>query len=86
MGNKQIDQYVEILCQKGCRSVREDIQLLEQGVILPELEALDDLSRQKVLKELRAIMAVYGDSCPIEYPSDIKSSGLKHGEQENKTR
>ncbi|MES9833759.1 MAG: hypothetical protein ABW170_16040 [Candidatus Thiodiazotropha sp. L084R] len=86
MGNKQIDQYVEILCQKGCRSVREDIQLLEQGVILPELEVLDDLSRQKVLKELRAIMAVYGDSCPVEFPSDIGLSGLKHGKHEKKTR
>jgi hypothetical protein len=66
MRNKQIDQCVEILCQKGCRSVREEIQLLEQGVILPELTDLDDLSRQKVLKELKAIMAVYGDNCPVE--------------------
>ena len=80
MGNKQIDQCVEILCQKGCRSVREEIQLLEQGVILPELKALDDLSRRKVLNELRAIMAVYGDSCPVAYPRKTESSGLKHGE------
>jgi hypothetical protein len=65
MGSNQIDQTVEMLCQKGCRSVREDIKLLEQGVILPELQVLDDLSREKVLKELRDIMAVYGDSCPL---------------------
>jgi hypothetical protein len=86
MGNQQIDQCVEILCLKGCRAVREDIQLLEQGVILPELKSLDDLSQQAVLKELRAIMAVYGDGCPVEPPLDKELSGLKHAKKEKKTR
>jgi hypothetical protein len=81
MGRNQIDQYVEMLCQKGCRSVREDIKLLERGVILPELKVLDSLSREKVLNELRDIMAVYGDSCPIGSPKDNLRSGMKHGKQ-----
>lgn len=81
MGNNQIDRYVEILCEKGCRSVREDIKLLERGVILPELKVLDDLSRKKVLKELRDIMAVYGESCPIGSPKDNQRSGIKDGKQ-----
>ncbi|MCU7850330.1 MAG: hypothetical protein KZQ89_20575 [Candidatus Thiodiazotropha sp. (ex Lucinoma kastoroae)] len=63
-----IDQSVEAICQKGCRSVREDIHLLRQGVILPELKEFDDLARQMVLKELRSIMAVYGNGCPIVQP------------------
>jgi hypothetical protein len=54
---------------------------LEQGVILPELKVLDSLSREKVLKELRDIMAVYGDSCPIGSPKDNLRSGIKHGKQ-----
>lgn len=81
MGNNQIDHYIEILCQKGCRSVRDDIKLLEQGVILPELKVLDDLSRKKVLKELRAIMAVYGESCPIGSPKDNQRSGMNDSKQ-----
>ncbi|MET0049504.1 MAG: hypothetical protein ABW095_00305 [Candidatus Thiodiazotropha sp.] len=73
---KQIDQYVEALCQKGCGAVREDIKLLKQGVILPELTALDDKARKAVLDELSSIMAVYGDRCPIPaLPQKKQSTG-----------
>jgi hypothetical protein len=78
MRSKKIDQCIERLCQKGCGSVREDILLLEQGVVLPELIALDDLARQAVLKELRSIMAVYGDSCPLPSSSNTTNDELKH--------
>lgn len=66
MSRQRIEQSVEQLCQKGCLSVREDIKLLQKGLILPELRDLDELARSKVLKELQAIMAVYGDACPAE--------------------
>jgi hypothetical protein len=79
MRSKQIEECIEILCQKGCRSVREDIRLLERGDILPELRMFDDLARQMVLKELRAIMAVYGDSCPVPEAKDNKKQGINHG-------
>jgi hypothetical protein len=78
MRSKQIDHCIERLCLKGCRSVREDIRLLEQGQALPELSALDDLARQAVLKELRAIMAVYGDSCPLPAPAHPQNDEEKH--------
>ncbi len=78
MRSKQIDQCIERLCQKGCRSVRQDIRLLEQGQALPELSALDDLARQAVLKELRSIMAVYGDSCPMPASADTTNDQKKH--------
>jgi hypothetical protein len=79
MPNKLIDQCVETLCQKGCQSVRQDIRLLEQGIVLPELAVLDDLTRQAVLKELRAIMMVYGDSCPVTPASGDLRGRRKHG-------
>ncbi|MGD8587639.1 MAG: hypothetical protein PVG22_02305 [Chromatiales bacterium] len=66
MNREQIDRAVENLCLKGCSSVREDIKLLQRGVILPEIRGLDELARRTVLKELQSIMAVYGDVCPAD--------------------
>lgn len=72
MAPKHIDQSIERLCQKGCQSVREDIRLLERGVILPEIQDLDEIGRRTVLKELHAIMAVYGDVCPADRKINFK--------------
>ena len=66
MSRELIDRAVENLCLKGCVSVREDIKLLQRGVILPEILDLDELARRTVLKELQSIMAVYGDACPAD--------------------
>jgi hypothetical protein len=64
MSRNRIDQAIENICLKGCLSVREDIKLLQSGVILPELRDFDELARHLVLQELQSIMAVYGDACP----------------------
>jgi hypothetical protein len=72
MTRERIDRSVEQLCQKGCLSVREDIRLLERGVILPELQDFDEMARRMVLQELQAIMAVYGDACPAERKIRVK--------------
>ena len=64
MKHEQIDRVIENLCLKGCVSVREDIKLLQRGVILPEIRDLDEFARHAVLEELQSIMAVYGDVCP----------------------
>jgi hypothetical protein len=66
MNREQIEQAVEALCLKGCTRVRADIKLLQRGLILPELQDLDELARRTVLKELQSIMAVYGEACPAE--------------------
>jgi len=66
MRKQLIDRGVERICEKGCQSVRGDIRLLEQGLILPELQGLDERAREAVLKELRSIMAVYGECCPAD--------------------
>ncbi|MCU0934917.1 MAG: hypothetical protein MUF66_02335 [Gammaproteobacteria bacterium] len=56
---------VEALCLKGCRSVLESIARLERGESLPEVAALGVAERTAVLRELRSIMAVYGDACRL---------------------
>jgi hypothetical protein len=67
MNRELIDRAVENLCLKGCVSVREDIKLLQRGVILPEIQDLDEIARRSVLKELQSIMGVYGDVCPADW-------------------
>jgi hypothetical protein len=62
---KTIDACIESLCQLGCREVRQVIAALEQGLAVPGTEGLGDVERALVLAELRAIMAVYGDTCRI---------------------
>jgi len=65
MRRQLIEECIEILCNKGCRSVRKDIAALEHGQVLPEAWQLDAEERRMVLRELKSIMAVYGDSCKI---------------------
>jgi hypothetical protein len=39
--------------------------LLQQGGELEETQGLSVCEKRLVLKELEAIMSVYGDSCPV---------------------
>ena len=64
---KKVEQCVEVLCEKGCSSVREDIEKLEAGVDLPETQELSREELSKVVEELKSIMAVYGDSCRVTF-------------------
>ena len=64
MQQKQVQDCIEALCQKGCRSVRESIMALEHGEKLPETRGLTAEQVQVVLDDLKAVMAVYGDVCP----------------------
>lgn len=57
--NDGISQCVEALCQLGCDSVRTTIAALEAGHPVAQVEGLDAEQRQRVLAELKAIMAVY---------------------------
>ena len=61
--NGNVEQCVELLCQKGCRAVWEDIALLENGGQLPETAGLKLSERKRVLNELKAVMAVYDGKC-----------------------
>lgn len=64
---KKVEKCVEVLCEKGCGSVREDIEKLESGVALPETENLSREELSIVVEELKSIMAVYGDSCRVSF-------------------
>lgn len=64
--NGEVDHCLELLCQKGCRSVWEGIAMLERGEQLPETASLESDDRERVLNELKAIMEVYEGSCCSE--------------------
>lgn len=68
MAANPVDRCVEVMCKKGCKALWEDIEALQKGVTLPEVDLLSELERRQVLAELKAIMAVYGStgSCAPE--------------------
>ena len=64
MHTPRVEHAVEALCHRGCRAVWEIIDTLEHGGGVPETAALSGAEVDAVVAELRAIMAVYTDSCP----------------------
>lgn len=63
VNHRLIEQSVENLCKKGCRAVWADIDALEAGRRLPETAGLTEAERAMVVRELKAVMAVYEGSC-----------------------
>lgn len=63
MYSKNIQACVDAICAKGCGAVREDILWLERGRDVPEVAGLEEHELQAVIKELKSIMSVYGDTC-----------------------
>jgi hypothetical protein len=64
----RVDARIEAVCSKGCSQVRQDIASLEAGVQLPETRDLSEEERYTLLRELKQIMAVYGDACRLPSP------------------
>ena len=63
---KEIDIAVEAICNKGCKQVHLDILQIETAKSIPkELAILNNHEQQLVLKELKEIMATYGDNCRL---------------------
>lgn len=60
---RDVEKAVELICQKGCKSVWGDISTLEQGQSIPEADALSAGEISQVIDELKAIMAVYDGTC-----------------------
>lgn len=54
-----IQSCVESICELGCERVNEIIALIEAGKAVDEVSALDREEQNRVLRELKAIMAVY---------------------------
>lgn len=63
LNHRLVEQCVEHLCQKGCRAVWSDIDALEAGQPLAEVDGLSKVEREAVIVELKAVMAVYNGSC-----------------------
>lgn len=63
MNQQRVEKCVEKLCHKGCRAVWGDIDALEAGTSLPETKGLNRAEIQAVIKELKAVMAVYEGTC-----------------------
>ena len=63
MNQAKIDRCIEALCHRGCREVTRIIAVLEQNEPLPETAGLDSAEYEEVLRELKAIMAVYDRPC-----------------------
>ena len=63
MDHRSVAQSVEKLCAKGCRSVWADLEALEAGQRLPEVEGLSREELALVIGELKSIMSVYEGSC-----------------------
>lgn len=63
MDPRRVESSIELICRKGCRAVWGDIDALAQGRSIPETAGLTAHERLAVLRELRAVMAVYEGSC-----------------------
>jgi hypothetical protein len=57
-----IQSIIESICELGCDRVNEIINLLECGNSIEETHALNQCDQQRVLMELKAIMAVYDNN------------------------
>lgn len=75
--NNKIDEIVEAICQKGCQAVRDDIALLKCGKKHVETDGLNRIERNAVYKELKSIMAIYGDACRVDGKVKICSQKRK---------
>ena len=64
--DSRVEAAIEVLCAQGCRQVRRVIAALESGRDVPEVQSLTPSQRLRLLAELSAIMAVYGDSCRLD--------------------
>ncbi len=64
-GNAVLDHRVEMLCEHGCRAVRDYIEALSSEQELPQFDGLSMAQRVLLRQELEAIMAAYGNSCRL---------------------
>ncbi len=64
----QIELFLEQICEQGCRSVNQVIKQLEKGESIELTRDLNESQQKILLKELKSIMAVYGEtgSCELK--------------------
>lgn len=57
---------MERLCRKGCKAVWSDIDSLDSGLPIPEINGLSEPEVRAVVRELKSVMAVYEGRCVME--------------------
>lgn len=62
MTSNHVQQRIEAMCQQGCDCVRSYIRAMEDNLPLSQLDGLNSTEIDRVLVELKAIMAVYDRS------------------------
>ncbi len=70
----KIDDCIEAIARQGCQYSREVLDGFERDECPPEAAHLSEGECMQVFVELAAVMAVYGDDCPIE--DLIRDAGL----------
>ena len=66
--DKHIELSLEHICEQGCRAVNKVINQLKKGEMIEMTRHLNELQQEILLKELKSIMAVYGEtgSCELK--------------------
>ena len=59
MDHQKLTEYLEILCQSGCKTVNATIIAMENNQSISAIEGLSSSERSIVLQELKSIMSVY---------------------------
>lgn len=59
--SSRLQDCIDRLCSSGCEAVREAIRQLEQGERPAGTEELDPAECEQIMRELKAIMAVYDE-------------------------
>lgn len=54
-----VEEHVEHICEQGCRVVRKAIDDFDHGQQIADLQNLSNTERDRVMAELKDIMAVY---------------------------
>jgi len=57
--SKRTQDYLEQICEQGCATVHQEIELLEHSQPSALLKGMSQTQQQEILKELKSIMAVY---------------------------
>lgn len=57
--DQKVTECVETLCEAGCDAVRATIKAMEAGHEVAQTTGLSGEQQDRVLEELKAIMAVY---------------------------
>lgn len=64
MDRNKIDACLEVVANKGCKAIWNDMKALDSGKTIREIQSLSQAEKEAFVKELKEIMWVYeGRTC-----------------------